>query len=98
MFCGFLTLHGVIAYCGVLHYISYGLQHQRNTGKGDQMGTKKEAKARKNAWNVALAEGRVVRTNDGNTLTAYATVEGARRAVETNLKVGLVAEIVEIKF
>jgi hypothetical protein len=67
-------------------------------GKGDQMATKKEAKARRAAWNAALAEGRVVRTNDGNTLTAYATVEAARRAVETNLKVGLVAEIVEIKF
>jgi hypothetical protein len=58
------------------------------------MGTKKEAKARKTAWKLALAEGRVVRTNDGNTLTAYATVEAARRAVDTNLKVGLVAEIV----
>ena len=62
------------------------------------MATKQDAKARRAAWNAALAEGRVVRTNDGNTLTAYATVEAARRAVETNLKVGLVAEIVEIKF
>ena len=62
------------------------------------MGTKKEAKARKAAWNTALAEGRVVRTNNGNTLTAYATVGAARHAVETALKVGLVAEIVEIKF
>ena len=59
------------------------------------MGTKKEARVRKAAWTAALVEGRVVRTNDGNTLTAYATVEAARRAVETNLKVGLVAEIVE---
>lgn len=59
------------------------------------MATKKEAKARKAAWTAALADGRVVRTNDGNTLTAYTTKEAALRAVETNLKAGLVAEIVE---
>jgi hypothetical protein len=37
MFCGFLTLHSAIACCSVLHYITGVAQHQRNTGKGDQM-------------------------------------------------------------
>ncbi len=56
--------------------------------------TKKEAKTRKSAWQLALSEGRVVRTNDGNTLTSYPTVEQAQAAVATCWKVGIGAEIV----
>lgn len=41
-----LSLHQVVALCTVLHYISYGLQHQRNTGKGDQMTRKDRVAAR----------------------------------------------------
>ena len=57
--------------------------------------TKKEAKARKAAWRLALVEGRVVSINHGETLTAYLAVETARRAVEAYREVGLPAEIVE---
>ncbi len=58
--------------------------------------TKKEAKTRKAAWQQALADGRVVRSNDGMTLTSYATAERAQAAVAENAAQGLVAEIVKI--
>jgi hypothetical protein len=58
--------------------------------------TKKEAKARKAAWQLALAEGRVVNWNDGFSLTSYATVEQAQQALATIIANGLSAHIVQI--
>jgi hypothetical protein len=43
--------------------------------------TKKEAKARKAAWQLALTQGRVVRHNDGMTLTSNKTVHDAKMLV-----------------
>ena len=43
--------------------------------------TKREAIKRKADWAKALAEGRVVRWNDGMVLTSYPTVAGALAAV-----------------
>jgi hypothetical protein len=43
--------------------------------------TKKEAKARKAAWQRALVEGRIVRSNGGMTLTSNKTVHDAKMLV-----------------
>lgn len=45
--------------------------------------TKKEAKARKEAWNKALMEGRVVRFNDGMEFRSFATAEAAESFRQT---------------
>lgn len=58
---------------------------------------KKEAIARKAAWQRALAEGRVVRHDDGMRLTSYVTAEAAQREVEVARSVGLKAEIVVVE-
>lgn len=42
--------------------------------KNDKL-TKKEARARRAAWNLALAEGRMIRSPDGLTMTSFPTVE-----------------------
>jgi hypothetical protein len=42
------------------------------------MATKKEAKARKIAWQLALAEGRIVRSQDGMLLHMFATIVSAQ--------------------
>ena len=39
--------------------------------------TKKEAKARKEAWTKALADGRVVKYNDGMEFQSFPTIEAA---------------------
>lgn len=39
--------------------------------------TKKEAKARKAAWSLALSEGRVVRFNDGLEFRSFPTADAA---------------------
>ncbi len=57
--------------------------------------TKKQAKAANAAWRAALAEGRVVRSQEGMTLTAYPTVTKAQTAVMAMVALGLKAEIVE---
>lgn len=55
------------------------------------------ARERKAVWNLALAEGRIVQTNDGMTMTAYRTVEAAQAALAQNLNLGLDAKIVAPK-
>jgi len=58
--------------------------------------TKKEARARKNDWMRAVAEGRVVRLNGGMQMTSYPTVAAAQ-AAQTELSAqGLDAEIVKL--
>ena len=59
------------------------------------MGTKKEAIERKVAWNRALIEGRVVRYNDGLTMTSYSTKEKAEAAARELEGAELVALIGE---
>lgn len=56
--------------------------------------TKKEASQRKADWQLALAEQRVLRTNDGMTLTSYPTIDAARVALVAHVAAGMVAEIV----
>jgi hypothetical protein len=60
------------------------------------MATKKEAIARKTAWKLALAEGRVVRFSDIR-MTGYPTKERAEQAVKQAHAAGLPAEIVEVR-
>lgn len=57
--------------------------------------TKKQAKARKLAWQKALAEGRVVRF-DNVSLTSYPTVDQANVAVKRIVDAGLNGEIVKV--
>jgi hypothetical protein len=51
------------------------------------MATKKEAKARKEAWTKALSEGRVVRYNDGMEFRSFLTAEAAEQ-----FKIGLIRQ------
>lgn len=56
--------------------------------------TKKEAKARKEAWQRALNEHRVVSINHGEQFREYTTAEHASRAVTEALKAGMPAKVV----
>lgn len=57
--------------------------------------TKNEAKVHKQAWNQAIAEGRVVRfDSDGLTFRSFFTVAEARAATAKARRDGLQAEIV----
>jgi hypothetical protein len=57
--------------------------------------TKKEAQVHKQAWNQAIAEGRVVRfDSDGLTFRSFFTVAEARAATAKARRDGLQAEIV----
>jgi hypothetical protein len=44
-------------------------------------GTKKEARLRKENWNKAIAEGRVLRYNDGMSFKEFKTAEEANKAM-----------------
>lgn len=54
------------------------------------MATKKQAKARKEAWTKALAEGRVVRFNDGMGFRSFHTIQEAE-----NFRLGLRAQDID---
>ena len=56
--------------------------------------TKKEAKARKEAYVKALKEGRVVRYNDGCSFRSFATVDAAKDFETHTRAAGLGANIV----
>lgn len=58
--------------------------------------TKKEAKARKEAYTTALKEGRVVRFNDGCSFRSFATVAAAKDFETHTRAAGLQANIVVI--
>jgi hypothetical protein len=58
--------------------------------------TKNQAIERNAAWSKALAEGRVVRWNDGMTLTSYPTELLALAAVQDIKLAGMDAEIVKV--
>lgn len=61
------------------------------------MATKKEAKARKAAWALGLAEGRIVKTLNDQTFTLYPTVERAIAALAVAKAAGIEdAEIVQV--
>jgi hypothetical protein len=56
--------------------------------------TKKEARARKAAWQQALSEGRVVRYNEGLTLVSYPTMAARDKALSEAKAAGVPAAIV----
>ena len=58
--------------------------------------TKKEAKARKEAYTKALKEGRVVRYNEGCSFRSFATVAAAEAYVAEITGAGLAANIVVV--
>lgn len=58
--------------------------------------TKKEAKVRKLAWNVALAEGRVLKYDAGKQLTSYPTIEARDTALAQAKAVGFPCEVVKV--
>lgn len=58
------------------------------------MVTKREAKARRENWEAALVDGRVVRLDGGMSLRSFKTRQEAAEYVANNLAVGLHAEIV----
>ena len=58
--------------------------------------TKKEAKARKEAYTKALKEGRVVRYNDGFSFRSFATVEAAKDFETHARAAGFQANIVTV--
>ena len=56
--------------------------------------TKKEARAHKDAWNLALQEGRVIRMPNSQTFYSYPTVEETKEAFKMMLDQGIEAIIV----
>jgi hypothetical protein len=58
--------------------------------------TKKEAREAKRRWSLALAEGRVVRYDDGLTLRAFLTREQAEAALVVAREDGRDASIVVV--
>jgi hypothetical protein len=58
--------------------------------------TKKEAKARKQAYTKALKEGRVVRYNDGCSFRSFPTVAAAEAHLAELLAAGHAANIVVV--
>lgn len=58
--------------------------------------TKKEAKAHKAEWNLALVEGRILRMFNGTTLISYQTIEKRDAAIFEANEAGVPCEIVKI--
>lgn len=56
--------------------------------------TKKDARLRRVNWDKALDEGRIVRHNEGQTLTEYRTAAAAQAVVKALREDGEEAEIV----
>jgi hypothetical protein len=59
------------------------------------MTPRKAAKIRKDAWQTALNEGRVIKINNGETFKSYASVEQANIALADYLDQGFAAEIIQ---
>lgn len=58
--------------------------------------TKKMVRERRAKWDLALKEGRIVRHNEGKTLTEYRTAAAAEAVVNALQADGLDAEIVVV--
>ncbi len=63
---------------------------------GDREMTKKEAKARKVAWNTAIANGLVLRFASGQWFRSYSSVEARNEALVTAIAVGVSCEVVKV--
>lgn len=59
------------------------------------MTKKAAARARRLAWNIAIAEGRLVRFNDGETFRPYRSAAAAALAVAAAEEAGVPAHIVD---
>ncbi len=56
--------------------------------------TKREAKQARAEWNLAIAEGRAIRYQDGLTFKSYPTVDAAIAEMNVAKAAGIKAEIV----
>lgn len=57
--------------------------------------TKKQRRARDLAWKEAIADGRVLRVNRGQTFTSYPTRDQAAAALELLKRAGVPANVVK---
>lgn len=60
------------------------------------MTRRKQAIQRKADWSLALAEGRVVRMDDGLTMKSFPTVAEAERVLQILINGGTKAEIIKV--
>ena len=60
------------------------------------MTPRKAAKIRKTAWQAALAEGRVIKINNGETMKSFPTIELAQEAIMSYVASGIKAEVVVV--